>query len=64
LVKREVVVKNKRRNTTRREVRSRLMLADSPRYISKDRNGVFGGYIDAPDFTEMLALIYNHSKEE
>jgi len=62
LVKREVIVKNKRRGTTRREVRSRLMLADSPRYISKDRNGVFGAYIDAPDFTEMLEKIYNHKE--
>lgn len=63
LVKREVIVKSKKTNKTRREVRSRLMLADSPRYISKDRNGVFGEYVDAPDFGEMLDLIYNHSKE-
>jgi hypothetical protein len=62
LVKREVVIKNKKRGTTRREVRSRLLLADSERYVSKDRNGVFGEFIDAPDFTEMLRLIYQ--KEE
>jgi hypothetical protein len=58
MVKREVIIKSKKKKTTRREVRSRLLLGDSERYISKDRNGVFGEYIDAPDFTEMLALIY------
>lgn len=62
MIKREVVIRNKAKGTTRREVRSRLLVADSPRYISKDRNGVFGEYIDAPDFAEMLQLIYQ--KEE
>ena len=62
MVKREVVVRNKRKNSTRREVRSRLMVGDSPRYISKDRNGVFGEYVDAPDFAEMLEKIYNHKE--
>lgn len=58
LVKREVVIRNKKKNTVRREVRSRLLVGDSEHYVSKDRNGVFGEFIDAPDFTEMLAMIY------
>jgi len=62
MVKREVIVKNKKTEVTRREVRSRMVVGDSPRYISKDRNGVFGEYIDAPNFTDMLEKIYN-SKE-
>lgn len=68
MVKREVRVKTKVKKgdkkviRTRREVRSRLLVADSERYVSKDRNGVFGEFIDAPDFAEMLKLIYQ--KEE
>lgn len=62
MIKREVIVKNKKKGTSRREVRSRLLVGDSERYVSKDRNGLFGEYIDAPDFTEMLERIY--AKEE
>jgi hypothetical protein len=58
MVKREVVVRSAKTKKTRREVRSRLLLGDSERYISKDRNGLFGEFIDAPDFTEMLRAIY------
>lgn len=58
LTKREVVIRNKKRKTARREVRRRLMLGDSERYVSKDRNGVFTAYIDAPDLGEMLDMIY------
>jgi hypothetical protein len=61
MIKREVVVKNKEKKTTRREIRRRLMVGDSERYISKDRNGVFGGFIDAPDFTDMLTQIYKEA---
>ena len=57
LVKREVIVKNKKKGTARKEVRRRLLVGDSERYISKDRNGLFGEYIDAPDLAEMLAMI-------
>lgn len=58
LTKKEVVVKNKKKGTARKEVRRRLLLGDSERYLSKDRNGVFPAHIDAPDLTDMLALIY------
>lgn len=64
LVKREVVVKYKKmvddeeKSFKRREIRRRLLVGDSERYISKDRNGLFGEFIDAPDLTEMIALIY------
>jgi phage nucleotide-binding protein len=58
MTKKEVWVKNKAKGTKRREVRTRLMFGDSERYVSKDRNGVFGEYIDAPDLTNMLDIIY------
>lgn len=58
LTKKEVVVKNKKKKTARKEVRRRLLLGDSERYMSKDRNGVFPSHIDAPDLSEMLELIY------
>jgi len=63
LTKREVVIKNKKKDTTRKEVRRRLLLGDSERYISKDRNGVFADQIDAPDLTAMLELIYESGGE-
>ena len=58
LTKREVVIRNKKRKTARKEIRRRLLLGDSERYVSKDRNGVFPDLIDAPDLADMLALIY------
>jgi hypothetical protein len=58
MTKREVVVRNKKRKTARREIRRRLLLGDSERYVSKDRNGVFPAHIDAPDLTDMLGMIY------
>jgi hypothetical protein len=58
LTKREVVIRNKKTKQARKEVRRRLLLGDSERYISKDRNGMFPEHIDAPDLAEMLELIY------
>jgi hypothetical protein len=58
LMKREVVIKNKAKNTVRKEVRRRLLVGPQERYITKDRNGLFGDYVDAPNLTEMLAKIY------
>jgi len=58
LTKREVVIRNKKTKTARKEIRRRLLLGDSERYISKDRNGVFPDHIDAPDLGDMLGLIY------
>jgi phage nucleotide-binding protein len=58
MTKKEVWVRNKGKGTKRREVRTRLMFADSERYVSKDRNHVFGEYIDAPDMSEMIERIY------
>lgn len=62
LVKREVIVKKRKPGTTdeytkRKEIRRRLLVGDSERYISKDRNGLFGEYIDAPNISEMLKII-------
>jgi hypothetical protein len=58
LTKREVVIRNKKTKTARKEIRRRLLLGDSERYISKDRNGVFPEHIDAPDLADMLSQIY------
>jgi hypothetical protein len=58
LVKREVVVKSKKTGVKRKEIRRRLLVGDSERYISKDRNGLFGEFIDAPDISQMLDIIY------
>jgi hypothetical protein len=58
LTKREVVIRNKKSKTARKEIRRRLLLGDSEHYISKDRNGVFPAHIDAPDLADMLELIY------
>jgi len=62
LTKREVVVRNKKTKEARKEVRRRLLLGDSERYISKDRNGVFPDHIDAPDLADMLTAIYEGGK--
>jgi len=58
LTKREVVIRNKKTKTARKEIRRRLLLGDSERYVSKDRNGVFPPHIDAPDLADMLGKIY------
>jgi hypothetical protein len=58
LTKREVVIRNKKTKTARKEIRRRLLLGDSEHYISKDRNGVFPEYVDAPDLADMLEQIY------
>jgi phage nucleotide-binding protein len=58
LTKREVFIRNKRTKQKRREIRRRLYFGDSERYVSKDRNFVFGEFIDAPDLTTMLNKIY------
>lgn len=69
LVKREVVVKSKKviggeeKIKRRKEIRRRLLVGDSERYISKDRNGLFGEFIDAPDVSRMLDIIYGKEAE-
>jgi hypothetical protein len=67
LTKREVVIKSKKmvngeeKITKRKQVRRRLVVGPQSKFITKDRNGLFGEYIDAPNLTEMLAVI--QSKE-
>lgn len=63
LTKREVVIRNKKKKTARKEIRRRLLLGDSEHYMSKDRNGVFPEYLDAPDLSEMLDRIYQGKEE-
>lgn len=61
--KREVVIKRKTRVDgkvvvrSRKEVRTRMLVGPQERYTTKDRNGLFGEFIDAPDLAEMLAKI-------
>lgn len=57
LMKREVIVKTKK-GEKKKVTRRRLLLGDNERFITKDRNGLFGEYIDGPDITQMLELIY------
>jgi len=67
LTKREVTLKSKKKVdgeekvTTRKVVRRRLVVGPQARFITKDRNGLFGDHIDAPNLTEMLTVI--QSKE-
>jgi hypothetical protein len=63
LTKREVIVKSKKvvdgeeKVAKRKEVRRRLIVGPQARFITKDRNGLFGEYLDAPSLYEMLAII-------
>lgn len=63
LTKREVIIKSKRmvkgeeKITRRKEVRRRLILGPQVRHITKDRNGLFGEFVDAPDLGKMLSVI-------
>jgi len=58
LTKKDVFIKSRDTKKRRRETRTRLMIGDSERYISKDRNHVFGDFVDAPDLSAMIELIY------
>jgi hypothetical protein len=63
LTKREVIIKSKKvvdgeeKVTKRKETRRRLITGPQAKFITKDRNGLFGEYIDAPNLAEMLAVI-------
>lgn len=63
MVKREVVVKTKvevkgkKKVRRKKEVRTRMLVGPQERFTTKDRNGLFGAHIDAPDLAEMLAII-------
>lgn len=56
-VKVKVMVKGKEKIKKRKVVRTRMLVGPQERYATKDRNGLFGAYIDAPDLSEMLAII-------
>lgn len=58
LMNREVVVKNKA-GDKKKVTRTRLIVGPSPKYVTKDRNGLFGEYIDQPDISKMLRSIYD-----
>jgi hypothetical protein len=59
---REVKVKRKGEDTVRTVVRRRLLTGPSERYVTKDRLGVFGMYVDAPDVTTMIEKIYEEEE--
>lgn len=56
LFTREVVVK--KGDVKKKVVRRRLLTGPNARFKTKDRNGVFGEYVDAPDLSKMLNVIY------
>jgi AAA domain len=63
LFTREVVVK--RKNGEKRKVtRRRLLTGSSAKYVTKDRNGLFGEYVDSPDLSKMLEVIANGGQQE
>ena len=64
LTKKDVFIKSRETKKRRRETRTRLMIGDSERYISKDRNHVFGEFVDGPDLTAMIELIYEDKEAE
>lgn len=57
LFTREVVVK-KKDQSKEKVSRRRLLTGPSPKFVTKDRNGLFGEYVDSPDISKMLATIY------
>jgi hypothetical protein len=64
LTKKDVFIKARDTEKRRKETRTRLMIGDSERYISKDRNHVFGEYIDGPDLTRMIEMMYEDKEVE
>jgi phage nucleotide-binding protein len=65
LTTREVHVKVKKKGgKIEREarVRRRLMVGTSERYYSKDRYGLFGDFVEAPDLSEIITTVF--AKEE
>ena len=63
LTKREVIVKYSKevdgemKKFKRKEIRRRLLVGPQERYITKDRNGLFGEFVDSPDLSVMLSQI-------
>jgi hypothetical protein len=56
---REVRITNKTTGKKRRSVRRRLLVGTSDRFSTKERYGVFGPHIDAPNIADMIQAIYN-----
>jgi hypothetical protein len=61
LSKKEVRVRKKGEEKIHKVVRSRLLVGPSEHYITKDRTGLFGQYIQSPSVDKMIDTIY---KEE
>jgi hypothetical protein len=61
LTTREVVVKVKGSEKKRKVYRRRMIVAPSDRYLTKDRSNMLGEFVEGPDISAMIDLIY---KEE
>lgn len=61
---REVKVRKKGTDRVRTKKRSRLQVGPSERYVTKDRTGVFPPYIDDPDLSAMMALIFEEEEAQ
>jgi hypothetical protein len=66
LATREVVVRRKKGDKVVRSKsrKQRLLVGPSERYSTKERYGVFGDYIDAPDLGTMIESIYGGTSKE
>lgn len=64
LTTREVYVRNKRTKKKRKVTKKRLFCGDDPKYATGDRTHLFEPYLDAPDFSEMLAKYLADKEEE
>lgn len=59
----EVKVKRKGEDKVRTIMRRRLLVGPSERYVTKDRTGLFGIHLDAPDVSKMIEVIYKNEEE-
>lgn len=63
LSNREVVVKKKVKDSDKvkrvKQTRTTLLVGPSERYVTKDRTGLFGEVIQAPDISEIIRITYS-----
>lgn len=64
LFTREVMVKVKGTDEKKKATRRRLLVGPSAKYVTKDRNGLFGEFVDSPDLGKMLKVIHGGMEEE
>jgi len=64
VIKREVTVKARNSNKTRKVTRTRLVLDGMDGFILGERSNLFGNYVDGPNLTDMLETIKNGKRKE